>query len=1029
MGAIVAWALRFKSLVLLLAVLSLVVAFERSKSLPLDVFPEFAPPRVEIQTKAPGLSTEEVDQLVTVPLESALLGAPGVAHVRSKSVLGLSSVVLILAEDIDVTTARQSIQERMVNAASRLPQSARPPVMMPPLSALSRVMKIGITSERYSMTELSELIRWEVRPKLLSVPGVVNVAVWGQREPELQILLDPERLAQEGVPLRSLLVSAGEAVQRSAGGHIETLNQRIPIIADLAVRTAAGLAGAVVGTPLSLTRIGDLGTVQKGAAPLIGEAVINGGPGLLLIVEKEPGANTLLVTEGVESALKSLGPRLDGVSVDTTIFRPATFVEMSIENLKHAFLLGIVLVIVIIGLFMADWRTALISMTALPVSLAMAILVLDHFGIQINTMVLAGLVLSLGELVDDAIIDVENISRRLRMSQPGEGSLVDLIVSASLEVRGAVIYGSLVIVLVMLPILFLDGVAGAFFRPLAVSYMVAIAASLLTALTLTPALSLVLLGRKRGSEADPPLIRLARRATRPILGIFLRRRWLPLATLALVGGAAVAIVPSLGENFMPKFREFDFLMHWLEKPGASVEASRRSATLVAREIMEVEGVRNFGAHIGRAVAADEVVGPDFSELWISLDPASDHDLALQKIGEVLARFPGIQSDVLTYLRERVKEVVSGTSASMVVRIHGEDLGVLREQAASMLESLRGVPGLVDLHVEPQVVVPTLRVTPDEDALCSVGLTAAPLREALSTYVNGQAVGEVMDGFRPLTVVVRGDPGKLHDPAALERIPVDLPGGGTALLGELARVSFENAPNAIKREGGSRKIDVVANVENRDLASAAADMDAVLAGTPHRAGVHAELLGEFAAQKRARERILSFGVLSILAIIALLHGNLRDFKPTLLVFFALPFPLAGGIFAVYLSGGVLSLGSFVGMAAVLGVGARNAVMLVDHFRHLELEEGVPFGLELVRRGTEERLAALLMTALTTSLALLPLILAGSAPGTEIELPMAVVVLGGVLVSLTLNVLVVPALYLMLGASAATDEALVGSIRAV
>lgn len=1014
---LVSSSLRFRLLVVALAFAVVAVGYRRSQDLPVDVFPEFAPPLIEIQTEAPGFSVEEIDEFVTVPLESSLVGTPGVSTVRSKSVLGLSSIVLILEGGADVLGSRQAVQERLATAVNFLPTSVRTPVMLAPLSALSRVMKVGISSKKLSMLELSDLIRWTVRPRLMSVPGVVNVAVWGQRDRELQIKIDPESLEANELTLDQLIETGRSASSVGAGGFIDTPNQRLSIVANLAAKTAAELARAPIESSQRPLRLGDVAEVVEGEAPLIGEGVIDGGLGLLLIVEKQPGANTLEVTRGVESALSALAPALTDVKVDPTIFRPATFIEMSVENLKHSLIIGIILVALVLAFFLFDWRTALISMTALPISLFVAVLVLDVLGHGINTMVLAGLIISLGEVVDDAIIDVENISRRLRLNKDSGQSVFRIILDASLEVRGAVGYGTMVIILVMIPVFFLEGLAGSFFRPLAWAYVLAILASLLTAVTLTPALSMMILSKRRGAGKTPPLIRVAIAIYRPVLNVVLKVPKIVVMIAVIILLSAGTLFTGFGEDFMPRFKEYDFLMHWVEKPGIGIDASRRITERVGVELMQVPGVRNFGAHIGRAEVADEVVGPDFTELWISIDPKADYDDTIKRVAEVIDGYPGLYRDLLTYLKERIKEVLTGTSASIVVRIHGSDLAVLREQADEVAKKLKSVEGLINLKVEHQVLVPRLQIDLKPDSIESFGLAPSRVRKTLNTFVNGNIVGEIFEGQRMYRVVVRGNPEKVQDPEAIARLPIDLPGGGYVPLGDVAHIAFAPSPNVIKRDGGSRRIDVVGNVEGRDLASVATEVENTVMTHSFPRGYHPEFLGEYKAQKEARTQLLSLCALSILGILVLLQTNFKSLRATLIVFLALPFSLAGGVLAVYFSGGVLSLGSFIGFVTVLGVGARNSIMMIDHYRHLELEEGIPFGMELVRRGAEERLAPILMTALTTALALIPIVAAAGKPGTEIEHPMAIVILGGLLSSLILNLLVIPPIYIAFGKGAA------------
>ena len=1034
---------------LALSVVLIVFGWQTLKTAPLDVFPEFAPPLVEIQTEAPGLSTEEVESLISMPLENALNGTPWLKTLRSKSVLGLSSVVMIFESGTDLIRARQLVQERLAAEAGRLPAVAHPPVMLSPLSSTSRLMKIGVTSDTLSQMEMTVLAKWTIRPRLMAISGVANVAIWGQRDRQFQVLVDPDRLQAHGVTLDAVQRAVADAVTLNGGGFIDTPNQRLALRQITGVRTAADLSEAVVdyrgGAPILLRDVTEI--VESFPAP-IGDAVINDKPGLLLIVEKYPWGNTLEVTRKVEAALEALRPGLKGLDIDPTIFRPATYIERSLHNLTHAMLIGCLLVIVILIAFLFDWRTALISLTAIPLSLVAAALVLYYMGATLNTMVIAGLVIALGEVVDDAIIDVENILRRLKLNRLLDQPLpaYEVVLQASLEVRSAVVYASLIVTLVFVPVLFLDGLAGSFFRPLAVTYILAIMASLVVALTVTPALSLMLLpsGFRRvsvslarssssvdpastesGSAAktgkrdayptnDPPLTRFLKRIYGNVLPLFMHRPKSALAVIVLMFGLTGYAVTTLGEEFLPNFKETDFLMHWVEKPGTSLEAMTRITERASKELRAILGVRNFGSHIGRAEVADEVVGPNFTELWISVDPNVPLDETTAKIQEVVDGYPGLYRDLLTYLKERIKEVLSGAGATIVVRVFGDDLETLRAKAQEIKKEMSGVEGVTNLTVEKQLLVPQLQVRLRPDAAARFGLTAGQIRRAVATLVKGTKVGEIYEDQKSYAVVVWGVPKLRTDIAALRRLPIDLPHGGTVPLGDVADIETVPAPNEIKRESASRRIDITCNVtKDRDLGSVAREIEAKVKTLDFDSGYHPEFLGEYAARAESQRRLFALAALSLIGILLLLHMDFQSWRLTLLVAFTIPFALVGGVAGTLLDNGVLSLGSLVGFVTVLGIAARNGIMLVSHYRHLEEVEGEAFGPELVRRGSEERLAPILMTALATGLALVPLVVGGNLPGHEIEYPMAVVIIGGLVTSTLLNLFLLPPIYLAFG----------------
>ncbi|QDU49488.1 efflux RND transporter permease subunit [Gimesia panareensis] len=1009
-------ALKLRVAVIAASVLLIVGGLRMVPEMPLDVFPEFAPPYIEIQTEAPGLSAEEVENLITFPLENSLIGTPGLETIRSKSVLGLSSIRLLLTDKTNLYQTRQLVQERLAVEAPRLPAVALSPVILQPLSSLSRMMKIGMWSDTLSQEEMSELAVWSVRPRLMAIPGVANVAIWGQRDRQLQVMVDVDRLRAHQVTLDSVLRSAGDAVVLDAGGFVDTPNQRMAVRQLSPVRGPEDLAKTVVsfnsGAPL---RLGDVADVRIGSPPAIGDAIINDQRGLLLIVEKQPAANMLEVTRQVEETLELLKPGMQGVEIDSTIFRPATFIERSITNLTHALIIGCVLVVIILVAFLFDWRTAVISLTAIPLSLISAVLLIHWWGMTINTMVIAGLVIALGEVVDDAVIDVENIVRRLRLNQSLEQPrpAFRVVLEASLEVRSAIVYATAIIILVFLPIYFLEGLPGSFFRPLAVGYVLAILSSLLVAIIVTPSMSLLLLPRKNLKDHEPPLTRWLKVPYRRILPWFALRPGTAIGILTISFLGSFLVLENLGQELLPNFQETDFLMHFVEKPGTSIEAMDRITINASKDLRAIPGVRNFGSHIGRAQVADEVVGPNFTELWISIDEDVDYDKTLAEIQSVIDSYPGLYRDVLTYLRERVKEVLTGTSSSIVVRIYGPDLAELRTQAKEVAKVMEGVDGVNNLKVEPQVLVPQVDVRLKPDAAERFGLTPGQVRRAVTTLLRGTKVGEIFENQVKLDVTVWGTEKSRTDLAALSELRIDLPTGGQVPLKDVAEIGIAPAPNEVKRESGSRRIDVTCDAKGRDLGSVARDIEAAVSKMPFDRGYHPEFLGEYATLQASQNRLLMLGGIALLGIVLILYIDFQSARLTGMVCLTIPFALIGGVIAVAISGGVLSLGSLVGFITVLGIAARNGIMLVSHYRHLQVEEGVPFGLELVVRGAEERLAPILMTVLTTSLALLPLVISGNKPGHEIEYPLAIVIMGGLVTSTVLNLFLLPPLYLLWG----------------
>ncbi|RNL57280.1 efflux RND transporter permease subunit [Arthrobacter oryzae] len=1025
MRRIVAASLRFRSIIIAMAAALMIVGGTQLSSASVDVFPEFAPPRVEVQTACLGLTAAEVEQLVSVPLEEAFNGIDGLDHMRSKSVPQLSSIIMEFKNDMDLLTARQLVSERMATVIPTLPTWAAPPIMLQPLSSTSRVMKIGLSSDTRSLIEMSMISYWNIRAHLLRVPGVANVAIWGERLQMLQVQVDPAKLAANDVTLENVMTSTSDALDAGllqyspgsligTGGSVDTPNQTMGIRHILPITTPADLAQVSLDREAgqSPLRLADVANVVEDHQQLIGDAVINDGPGIMLIVEKLPWGNTVEVTRGVEEALQTMAPGLTGIEIDTKLFRPATFIEESLSNLSLALLLGTLLVIMVLGLFLFQWRTALVSVAAIPLSLVAAALVLYWTGGTVNTMVLAGLVIAVGVVVDDAIIDVENIVRRLRHHRAtgGGGSTAKVVVDASLEVRGPIVYATLIIVAATVPIFFLDGLTGAFFRPLAISYTLAVMASMLVALTVTPALAYIFLRNAKLEDRDPPLVRVLKRwydaALRPIV----RRPGPGYLALGAMGVVGIVAAPLLGQSLLPSFKERDFLMHWLTTPSASNSEEVRVSVLACKELMTIPGVNNCGSHIGQAMAADEVVGVNFGENWISVDPSVDYDETLAAVEEVVYGYPGIIRDVQTYLKERIREVLTGTGYAMVVRVYGDDLGVLKEQADKVKDILAGIEGTVGAKVALQTNIPQMNIEVDLVAAQKYGLKPGDVRRAAATLVAGEEVGDVYRDGKAYDVQVWSPPEMRTSVTDIENLPLDTPSGTRIRLADVATIKVEATPNAIQRSEGSRRLDVSANVKEGDLGKVAQQLEAEMASVNFPTGYSAAILGEYTERQAASSQLMLYSIAALIVVYLLLQAAFKSWRLATLAILTLPVALVGGVIAAHMSGGILSLGSLVGFLTLMGIAARNGILLINHCQHLETHEGMTFGPALVLRGAAERLSPILMTTLATALALVPLVVMGNIPGHEIEHPMAVVILGGLVTSTLVNLFIVPSLYL-------------------
>ena len=1029
---IVETSLRLRFLVVVAAAMLIFFGVTQVPKMPVDVYPEFAPPRVEVQVLCLGLSPAEVEELVTVPMEQALNGLEGLDILRSRSLADLSDILLIFKPGTNLMDARLRVQERVREATVVLPVWATSPFMIQPLSSTSRVMKIGLSTKDKSTQNLIDtalIAYWTIRPRLMRVPGVANVAIWGDRWGVLQVQVDPERLKEKDVSLLSVTEASADALDvgmlkfRSGfmigtGGFIDTPNQRLAIRHILPKLTPDELAKIPLEVPRrhEPVAIGDVARVVRDTQPhMNGDAIINDGVGVMMIVEKLPWGNTLEVTRGVEEALAEMQPGLPGVEIDTTIFRPATFIEMAIDNLTRAMLIGCLLVVVILCAFLYDWRPALISSVAIPLSLMAASLVLYVRGATINTMVLAGLVIAVGVVVDDAIIDIENIVRRLRQHrrEGSNKSIARIILEASLEVRGAIIYATLIDAMTLLPVFLMEGLSGAFFKPLALSYALAVLASMVVALTVTPAMALILLRNAPLERRESPLVRWLHRGYDAVLSRIIRTPRPAYFTVGAIVLAGLVILPWLGQSLLPPFKERDFLMHWVARPGTSQPEMLRIVSRASKELRAIPGVRNFGAHIGQGTLADEPVGMNFAENWISIDKSADYDKTVAAVREAVEGYPGLQRDVQTYLRERIKEVLTGTSDAIVVRIWGDDLGVMRQKAEEVKELLAGINGIIEEHIELQVEIPLLQIQVDLATASRYGIKPGDVRRAAAAFIASEEAGDIWRDGKNIEVHVWSTPETRNSIGSVGNLLLDARDGQRVRLGDLAKVQVRPAPNVVVRENTSRRMDIAANVSGRDLGSVAREVQQRLKEVSFPLGYHAEVLGEFQERQAAQKRLLGFSVVAAIGTFLLLTKSFGSLRLATLSLLTLPSALVGGVLAAYVGGGIISLGSLVGFLTVFGIAARNGIMMINHFQHLERSEGEGFGPTLVLRGARERLSPILMTALATGLAIAPLVIAGEIPGHEIEHPMAVVILGGLVTSTLLNLFIVPSLYLRFG----------------
>ncbi len=1015
--ALVRFSLQYRFVVLPLACLLVGCGIVAVQDAPWDVFPEFAPPQLVIQTEAPGRSTGEVERLVTTPVESALGSVTGLVTLRSASAAGLSVVTAIFSDGVNLLDARQLVGERLAEMAGQLPAGVGPPRLTPLKSATSKLLTFGLTSEgALSLMELRTLADWSFRPRLQAVPGVAQIEIFGGEVREYQVLVTPDRLQQYNVSLDQVVATARAATGFGGAGYVETANQRLPIRQQTRIESAADIAAAPIqlqgGAVLSLGQVAD---VAIGSAARVGAAAVNGRQGVLITVHKQPGANTLEVTAAVQAVLAALQPALPpGVTVHANLFRQANFLDRAIGNLTSAIWLGCLLVALVLVAFLFQWRTVFISLTAIPLSLLGAILVLRGFGASLNAMTLGGLAVAVGELVDDAIVDVENVLRRLRASRqnPLRPSAFQVVLDASLEVRGAVVYASFIVMLVFLPVFFLDGVAGKFFRPLAAAYVISIVVSLLVALTVTPALCLLLLRAEASHETrEPPITRWCRAVYVRLLPPVLARPRTTMTAATLVLAASLAAVPFLGGEFLPDFHESNFVVWMVGRPDGSLTESLRAGGRVTERLLQIDGVAATAQQVGRAELSEDTWGPNMSEIWISLEPRATDAKVLEEVRRALADLPGFLFQTKQFLRERIDEVLGGAAADVVIRLRGPDLDRLREQAQRIAGTVAAVPGVADLQIEQQVNVPQIELTVLPRNAARYGLTAGDVHQALQTLLQGTRVGQVFEADRAYDIVVRADPKICQDPLQLARLTLNAPAGRQIPLSEVATLEMAASPNVVNHEGGGRRLLVTLNARHRDVASLVAEIQRRLSEsmTDLPTGYFLEFAGEHAARAAAARRLALLAGVALVGVFLLLYLDFQAVRPALIVMLSVPLACVGGVAAAACGGGSLSLGSLVGFVTVFGIAVRNGILLVSHFRHLQQVDQVPFSREMIVRGAGERLPAVLMTATATALALLPLVVYGDLPGREIEYPMALIILGGLTSSTCLTLFVLPVAY--------------------
>jgi CzcA family heavy metal efflux pump len=978
----------------------------------LEVFPEFVPAQADVQVEAPGMIAEQVELLVTRPVEEAISGATGVSSVRSESIQGLAVINVVFREGEDLYRARQVVAERLAEVAGRLPAGVASPTISPLTSSTMDLLKIGLQSDRLSPMELRDLAQWTVRPRLLSVPGVARATVFGGELRRLEVRVRNLDLIARKLALADVVAAAQAATQIHGGGFVDTTAQRILIEPRGAAVTPDELAAGIIGGSGTPVRIGDVAAVVYAATPPFGDALIMGKPGVLLSMASQFGANTLTTTRAVESALAELEPAMQaaGVRVFPALHRPANFIETALAGIRGDLLLGAVLITIVLLGFTRNLRVALVAFVSIPMSLLAALIVLDLLGQTVNTMTLGGLAVSLGVVIDDAVIGTENIVRRLR--QRGAMRAFEVVLGAAVEVRAPVVYATFLLALTMTPVVFLSGLQGAFFAPLAWSFLLATLASLLVAVTLTPALALLLLERST-PPAEPNLLARAKRWHERVLRPLCQRPRLALALTALIGAAALAGFLSFGAELLPAFRERHYVLQVNGPNGVSLEWMRGVGERLTSDLQAIPGIATVEMQIGRTAASEDPFPPQRSEFHVQLEPVSgeQEDVILARIRDVLGAYPGIQSEALTFLGDRIGESLSGETAAVAISAYGPDLDALDRVASAIAAVLHDVPGTTDVQIKTTPGAPALSIDMDPARMSLRGVSATDVYAAVEAAYQGSTIAQIIDGPRVTDVAVVLPAPFSSDPEAAGEITVRSVDGRLVPLSGIATVALNATRSEVLHDGGRRRQVVTANSTGADVAGLARRIQAAVAAEVSLPpGVYLEYSGAAEGQKVAQQELLINVAVAAVGIIALLILAFGGGRPAVLILSSAPSALAGGVAAVALSGGVISLGALVGFVTLFGIAARNSILLVAHADFLVTEEGAAWNLHTVLRATRERLAPILMTALVTGLGMVPLALGSGEAGREVQGPMATVILGGLATSTVLSLLLLPPLIL-------------------
>ncbi len=1025
---IVGTSLKARRAVVAIAVVIMVFGVWTLRRAETDVLPEFAPVTVDVQTEALGLSAEEVEQLITVPLEQDLLdGVAWLDHIESKSVPGLSSVHMIFEKGTDLYRARQVVQERISQAAG-LPQVSRPPQMLQPQSSTARTSIIALSSKKMSPLQIGVLARWTIRPRLLAVPGVSNVAIWGQRERQLQVQVDPAKLRDKNVTLEQVIGSTGnalwvspltflEASSPGTGGFIDTPTQRIGIQHNLPIIRPADLAQITIDDSKGLT-LGDVATVVEDHQPLIGDAVLTGNDAspdsFLVVVDKLPYANTAEVQKGVNAALDELRPALGDLHTDASVFRPTAYSDKAQDNLVRSAIAGGILLVVALFLLLYSWRAALTALFSVAFSFVVAGLVVDAFGTSFNAVIIAGLAIALALVIDDAVSNVDRTATRLREqadATKGGPTVAGTYLAATVETARSALWASVIFALALVPLFLINGLSGdSFYPPMAAAALLAVVASLLTATTVAPALGL-LLSRGHELRRESPVVRGIKGVYSAVFAPVVRTPIPAFVAMGVLVIGAAFVVPTFKKSLLPDLHDTNLLVKWDGPHGTSLPEMDRITSRAATELRALPGVKNVGAQVGQASLGDAPVGSDSAEMWVSVDPSANYGKTVKAIKAVVAGYPGFHHEVTTYTKNRMTDVLSPTQDQITVRVFGNDsLDTLQKTAADVQAAVAGTNGVVGAHITSPPTEPTMEVEVDLAKAKALGIKPGDVRRAAATMLSGLRVGNLFEDQKVFDVVVWSTPDTRSSLTGVQGLLIDTPDGGHVRLGDVATVRVRATPPVIEHRDISRFVDVTANVKGHNVGKVADRVKEQLKSVSFPVEYHAELLAGYSHEQGAQRRMLGFALAAAVGIFLLLQAAFTSWRVGTIAFATLVVALTGGVFAAWLDGGPASLATIAGLLAVLGLTVRQSVTLLDRYRRLRTVEGMALGVDLVTRGAQERVTPIVISTVAIAAAFLPVIFFGSIAGQEIIHPMALVLVGGLITSAIANLFVLPALYL-------------------